>query len=196
MLNWTELNNKLKSAIWKLITYTTIAPFCFSFGKNSNIVKPLIISGSKWIQIGNKCKINEQSFIIAREGKFGQPTLKIGDGVIFGHYNHIIATNSVVIGDNVLTADKVLIADSYHGFEDVTLPIVNQPIKSNDITIIGKDSWIGENVSVISCKIGEHCVIGANSVVTSDIPDFSVAVGCPAKVIKRYNFQRKLWENI
>jgi len=60
--------------------------------------------------------------------------------------------------------------------------------------MIGEGSWIGTKVSIIgSVRIGKHCVIGANSVVTKDIPDFSVAVGAPAKVIKRYDFERKEW---
>jgi acetyltransferase-like isoleucine patch superfamily enzyme len=62
--------------------------------------------------------------------------------------------------------------------------------------VIGEGSWLGENVCVIGASIGKHCVIGANSVVTKDIPDYSVAVGIPAKVIKKYNFNKCEWEKI
>ena len=71
-------------------------------------------------------------------------------------------------------------------YEDIETPIIEQSIGSKGNVIIGEGSWLGNNVAVISCKIGKHCVIGANSVVTHDIPDYSVAVGCPARVIKRY----------
>ncbi len=62
---------------------------------------------------------------------------------------------------------------------------------------IGDRSWLGQNVCVLpGASIGEHCVIGANSVVTSPIPDFSVAVGAPARVIKRYNGKTGGWERV
>lgn len=60
---------------------------------------------------------------------------------------------------------------------------------------IGDGSWLGTHVVIAgNITIGKHCVIGANSVVTKDIPDYSVAVGIPAKVVKRYNFDTKCWE--
>ena len=67
---------------------------------------------------------------------------------------------------------------------------INTPIKEQDISIvspvvIGEGSWLGENVCVCGASIGKHCVIGANSVVTNDIPDYCVAVGAPARVIKK-----------
>ena len=62
---------------------------------------------------------------------------------------------------------------------------------------IGDDSWIGINSVIVgNVRIGKHCVIGANSVVNKNIPDYSIAVGSPAKVIKRYNFEKKEWEHI
>ena len=61
---------------------------------------------------------------------------------------------------------------------------------------IGEDSWIGENVCICGASIGKHCVIGANSVVTKDIPDYCVAAGIPAKVIKKYNFEKNSWDRI
>lgn len=59
---------------------------------------------------------------------------------------------------------------------------------------IGEGTWLGENVCVIGAKIGKHCVIGANSVVTKDIPDYSIAVGAPARIIKQYNFKENVWK--
>ena len=59
--------------------------------------------------------------------------------------------------------------------------------------VIGRDSWRGENVCVLGAKIGRHCVIGANSVVTKDIPDYCIAVGIPARIIKRYCFDSQTW---
>lgn len=59
---------------------------------------------------------------------------------------------------------------------------------------VGDDTWIGTNVVIAgNIHVGKHCVIGANSVVTKDIPDYSVAAGIPAKVIKRYDFDKGEW---
>ena len=93
-------------------------------------------------------------------------------------------------------ADKVFISDASHVFKNVSLPIFSQGMEMVNPVYIGDESWIGENVCIIGAKIGKHCVIGANSVVLHDIPDYSVAVGSPAKVIKKYDFETKEWISI
>ena len=98
-----------------------------------------------------------------------------------------------MIEESVLTADRVYISDNIHGYEDVSIPIKNQPIVQKGTVTIGSGSWIGENVSILGASIGKHCVIGANSVVTRNIPDYSVAIGSPARVIKRYDMDNNNW---
>ena len=122
------------------------------------------------------------------------PELKIGNNCSIGHYNEIFAVSSIVIEDSVLTADRVYITDNLHGYEDVVTPIKRQPIKVITKEVrIGEGSWIGVNACILGASIGKHCVIGSNAVVTEDIPDYCVAVGMPAKIIKRYDFQQKEW---
>lgn len=166
-----------------------------SFGWTSIIENPLRINGSHNISIGNHVSVHYKTWLAATdaacEGSFGQ--LIIEDGCTIGAFNHIYATQSIIIRKNVLTADKVYIADNAHDFRDVTVPIMNQPILQKKGVEIGEGSWLGENVCVIGSKIGKHSVIGANSVVTHDIPDYSVAVGAPARVIKRYDFTYNKW---
>ena len=112
---------------------------------------------------------------------------------MYADYNHIIATRKILIGKSVLTANHVYITDNLHGYKDVTVPIICQPITQLNDVIIGDGSWIGENVCIIGASIGKHCVIGANAVVTKDIPDYCVAVGVPAKVIKLFDFNTNTW---
>lgn len=123
-------------------------------------------------------------------------TLEIKDGTVIGNYNHIYATSNIIIEEKVLTADKVYISDCSHRYENPMIPIIDQGVKQLPDIIIGKGSWIGENVCIIGASIGRNCVIGANSVVTHNIPDYSIAVGIPAKVVKRYNFETNKWERI
>ena len=165
------------------------------FGEHSYVKNPLHIIGEKNIRIGYNVHINERCWLAALPLTGEQSAeLNISDGVVIGDYNHIIATRSIVIEKKVLTANHVYISDNLHGYEDINTPIVEQPIKQLNNVVIGEGSWIGENVCIIGASIGKNCVIGANAVVTKDIPDYCVAVGVPAKVIKRYNLEKKEWE--
>jgi acetyltransferase-like isoleucine patch superfamily enzyme len=121
--------------------------------------------------------------------------LSIGKGSIIGHFNHIFATSEIEIGMNVLTADKVFITDNQHQFDNIHIPIHTQGVKQLSKVKIGDGSWIGENVCIIGASVGKNSVIGANSVVTKDIPDYCVAVGAPAKVIKKFDFKSNKWES-
>ena len=167
-----------------------------SFGSHSFYDSPLRIDGAKNIFIGRKVCIQYKTWLGSTTICETPSRLVIEDGCTIGHFNHIYSTGSVVIHRNVLTADKVYISDNIHGYEDPSIPIKHQPIIQKKQVEIGEGSWLGENVCVIGASIGTHCIIGANSVVTHDIPDYSVAVGTPAKVIKQYNFETNHWEKI
>lgn len=162
-------------------------------GKHSCIVKPLQVDGMDNIFIGDNVKIDEGGWLAALPLTGDSVQLVFKDGATIGHFNHIFATQSIVIEQDVLTADKVYISDNMHNYGDVYLPIKKQPIKQCRPVVIGEGSWIGENVCIIGATVGKHCVIGANSVVTHDIPDYSVAVGAPARVIKQYDLIKNEW---
>jgi acetyltransferase-like isoleucine patch superfamily enzyme len=165
-----------------------------NFGKGSTVLFPLNVGGIKNISIGDNVSVAYKTWLAAIPHKGSEKCeLIIGDGTCIGNFNHIYATKSIVIGKNVLTADKVYISDNLHSYDDVSLPIMSQPIKQIGTVIIGDGTWLGENVCVIGAKIGKNCVIGANSVVTKDIPDYCVAVGTPAKIIKKYCFNSQKW---
>ena len=145
------------------------------------------------MEIGDYVSIHNKAWLVALEGNT-IPRLIIEDYTEIGHFSVIASMRYVHIGKRVLMADKVYISDNIHGYEDITTAIMAQPVVFKGNVYIGDDSWIGQNVCIIGAKIGKHCVIGANSVVTNDIPDFSVAVGSPARVIKRYNFKTNAWQ--
>ena len=163
------------------------------YGKNTFIISPLKIDGADNIYIGDNVMVEYKSWLAAVPLCGGEAKLEIGEGSSIGHFNHIYATESITIERNVLTADKVYISDNIHSYEDVNLPVIQQPIKQCKPVVIGEGSWLGENVCILGASVGKHCVIGANAVVTNDIPDYSVAVGVPARVVKRYNFELREW---
>lgn len=165
-----------------------------NYGKRSYILAPLKIHCPENISIGNNVRIGNHSWIAAVPLTSDKKCeLVFHDGATIGDFNHIYATGSVVFEKDALTANFVYISDNLHCFEDIEAPIINQPIKQLRHVTIGEGCWIGEHVSIIGSSIGKHSVIGANSVVTHDIPDFCVAVGNPAKVIKKYDFNLKQW---
>lgn len=165
-----------------------------SIGNRSFIKNPLKLVNPQGISLGRKTVVHDHAWIIC--GKKSKGSLVIGDGTIIGHFAHLVAMNSVCIGDNVLFADRVFISDCTHNYSDASIPIINQEVKVIKPIRIGEDSWIGENVCVCGANVGKHCVIGANSVVTKDIPDYCVAVGSPAKVVKKYDFESNEWKRV
>lgn len=126
--------------------------------------------------------------------------MQFGDDVQINDLVHIAAIDSIIIGDNVLIASHVFLTDHNHGSYGVngvhTAPII--PPVERELSYapvqIGSNVWIGEFVSVLpGVTIGEGAVIGTMSVVNRDIPAYSIAVGSPARVIKRYDFDKKEW---
>jgi acetyltransferase-like isoleucine patch superfamily enzyme len=186
---YSKLNRYIKRNVFRLIFSHTFK----SFGKKASIIDPDIIEGEQYITIGDYASINSKAWLLALKQNDLEPQLLIEEGVTIGRFSHIVAIQSVVIQKNVLIADKVYISDNLHAYQNINQPIINQPILFKNSVEIGENSWIGENVSIIGAKIGKHCIIGANSVVSKDIPDYCVAVGIPAKIIKRYDFQTNTW---
>ena len=123
----------------------------------------------------------------------------VGD-IIIGHHTGIGLSNimigPVTLGNYVTMAQHVVLSGLNHGFEDVTISTRLQKVITNQITVCD-DVCIGANALITAgVTIGKHSVIGAGSVVTKDIPEYCVAVGNPAKVIKKYNFETATWERV
>lgn len=118
----------------------------------------------------------------------------IGNQTIVGLSNVIIGP--VTIGNEVMLAQNIVVSALNHGYEDPDVSPRRQKETCKQI-VICDDVWIGSN-SVITAGVtlGKHCIIGAGSVVTKDVPEFSVAVGNPAKVIKQYNRKTGIWERV
>ena len=113
--------------------------------------------------------------------------VSIGDRCLIGRGSGIVGHFAIDIGDDVWTGHHVYITDQNHGYEDIHRPISAQTQPERAVRI-GDGSLLGFGTVVLpGVTIGRHVVIGANSVVTSDIPDFSVAVGAPARVIRRFD---------
>lgn len=164
-------------------------------GKKSCIFNPMQIDYPKGICIGNRVFIAHYAWLMGSEFQ-DERGLVIGDGTTIGHFVHIIANKEVIIENDVLIADKVFISDCSHIYRNSLIPIQKQGISFLQSVHIGEGSWLGENVCICGANIGKHCVIGANSVVINDIPDYCVAAGSPAKVIKKYDKNIREWISV
>ncbi len=191
-----ELIQLIKQKIQKAFFLIFYKSSFNKFGKNSTICYPFRINGAKFISISNKVHVNEGSWILALKINGQNPIINIGEGSYIGRFTHIVGVSNVEICANVLISDKVYISDNSHAYSDISIPIKEQVILAKAPVIIGENTWLGENVCVIGASVGKHCVVGANSVVLSDIPDYSIAVGSPAKVIKRFNHVTSSWEKV
>jgi len=187
----------LDTFYWKLKSQFLYRRFFGSLGKGSCVLQPMRLRNVQNIFLGSNVLINRLSFLLTLQLPGNSPPrLTIGDGTVVGHFSHITCVGEVTIGNKVLTADKVHISDNTHCYENPSLAILDQPVISRGHVIIGDGTWIGENVSILSCRIGRNCVIGSNSVVVSDVPDYSIAAGVPARVIRRLNFRSGKWDKI
>ncbi|HWF19902.1 MAG TPA: acyltransferase [Verrucomicrobiae bacterium] len=147
--------------------------------------KKVIVARDCWIQtIGKSAEDFEVKLIIGAQTGIGMGA-------------SISAARMVTIGQNVLLARNVYISDHAHAYENIRVPIMKQGITEPKPVRIGDYTWLGQNVVVLpGVSIGQHCVIGANSVVNKSIPDFCVAAGAPARVIKRHNPETGTWESV
>jgi acetyltransferase-like isoleucine patch superfamily enzyme len=154
----------------------------FKCGKNVTIAKNVDIRLRKSCEltIGDFSYIGEGSLLDCEKGG----KIEIGRNTLLFKHVFVVARDSIKIGDNCLIAEFSSIRDSDHSFVNITIPIYQQGFNSARI-FISEDVWIGKGAAVLKgVKIGEHTIIGANSVVTKDIPSMSIAVGVPAKVTK------------
>ena len=160
-----------------------------SFGDRSVICfPPTSIMNERYIRIGSGTMIGPlvtlSAGMVPGQRSVTDPVVSIGDRCLIGRGSGIVGHLRIEIGDDVWTGHNVYITDQNHGYEDPTLPIARQIMPERPV-FIGRGSWLGFGAVVLpGAVIGEHVVIGANSVVTGDIPSYTVAAGVPARVIK------------
>jgi lipopolysaccharide O-acetyltransferase len=173
------------------------------FRKARIIRRPVYIRGKRWIKVGRGFTTGRALRLEAFPADAcDRIRIEIGDHVQLNDYVHITAVDYVHIGNHVLIASKVFISDHNHGKysgEGQDSPLISPEARAlcSSPVVIEDNVWIGEFVSILpGVRIGEGSIIGTMSVVTRDVPPFSMAVGSPAKVIKQFNFASNCWERL
>jgi len=185
------LKDKLISVLW----YNR---FFYRIGSHSTISSPLFTHQPEFISLGERVSIGPycrmEAHPDAEQAKLLAPILKIGSRVRIEHGVNISSAIDLEIQDDVLIAGGCYISDNNHSIDPEGPRYLEQPL-TREKTTIGRGAWLGQNVCVLAgATIGEKSVIGAGSIVRGNIPPYSIAVGSPARVIKRYSFETKQWE--
>lgn len=180
----------LKTAIYYRYIFAEI-------GKKSLIYKPLLLSGTQFVHIGEGTLIRPGARIeaILLDPK-RPPRIDIGSNVNIEQNVHLICSSKLVIGDDVSIAPNCGILDTSHPVSDATDSGKIGGRLNHDPTPVevGSNTLIGMGVVILpGVRIGSRCVIGANSTVTHDIPAYSIAVGSPAEVVRQYDFETQEW---
>ncbi|WP_089889586.1 LbetaH domain-containing protein [Chitinophaga arvensicola] len=165
---------------------------------------PFEIRNKRYIKIGKGLTTGRYCRLEAHPLSASQSAcITIGDNVQINDAVHIVGSVGVTIGNNVLLASKIFISDLNHGnysgagIHDSPESIPKDRPLGHKPVVIEDNVWIGEFVSVLpGVTIGKGAIIGTMSVVTKDIPAYTIAVGSPAKVIKKFNFESQQWQKI
>ena len=189
LVHWSILiPNQTRPRLW---IKWFVNPFYHKKGKGACIRRRTRMDIVPWnkFELGNQSTIEDFSAI-----NNGVGAVIIGDRTKIGFSNTIIGP--VSIGNDIRLAQNITLSGLNHNYQDTKTPIHKQGVTTSPI-IVEDETWIGANVVVVAgVTIGKHSIVAAGSIVTKDIPPYSVAVGNPAKVIKQYNFETKTWEKI
>lgn len=150
------------------------------------------------ISLGNSSSLREYAWLnIADDDPTGEPLIVLDENCHIGFASIVSAKNGVHLERDVLVGQHVIIVDHNHGYEDILVPVLKQGITEGGTIRIGQGSWIGHGAAIICPRgeltIGRNCVIAVNSVVTRSIPDYSLVVGMPARVIRQYDPESGAW---
>lgn len=193
----------LRLKIWSKLNSIFKYKF-YSIGNGVDIDHRSTIDGSRYISIGNHVWIQRGVWLtvplIDILSIKKRPYLIVEDKVRIGPNCTIAAANKITIGEGVLFGPNVSVFDHCHRYSKIDRPISVQGIQDEGEIIFEPNSWVGINSVIYSASkkitIGRNSVIAANSVVRDNVEPFTVVSGNPAKIIKRFNSQSQLWENI
>ncbi len=180
----------------RFLRYMRYKPRFMSYHINDIIRRPVISITPRYISLGRHVRIGPYARIqgIGRyNDRTFSPSIVLHDHVSIEQNVHITCANRIEIGAHTAIAAHVSITDILHPYDDISIPIELQDIRVKEVTI-GRDCKIYNGAVILpGVHVGDHCVIGANSVVNTDIPDFCVAAGAPARIVRRYDAASGTW---
>jgi len=176
-IDWYQGARELRDRSFSRAVHASFA----SFGRGSVIELPVTVTGPRRIAVGRDVRIGRGSWLYTHDEL---ARLEIGDRTAISGFCVLSAARSVSVGEGVLFARNVYVADHHHGRRSPGTAIRDQPLEDIAPVSIGDGAWLGQNVVVLpGSQIGAGAVIGANAVVRGVIPSRTVAVGAPARIV-------------
>jgi len=163
-------------------------------GKRCYMGKPVCLDGTKGIYIGNRVRI----YPGCRMETHDEGTIEVHDDVAIGQNFHITSggKSRLVIGAHTTISGNVFVTNIDHEYQSIGVHIMQQPFSVKE-TYIGENCFIGYGAAIqAGTKLGKQCIVGTNSVVRGEFPDYSVIVGAPGRVVKKYNQESGVWERV
>jgi acetyltransferase-like isoleucine patch superfamily enzyme len=158
-----------------------------AFGAGSVLETPIRVSGEERISVGRDVFVGPGCWFQTLYEGGNDLALVIGDGVNIAGSCVISAVRDVRIGNKVLMARNVYISDHIHAYDDTQRAVLDQGVARVEPVTIGDGAWLGQNVVVCpGVTVGRGAVVGANAVVVEDVPDYCLAVGAPARVVREF----------
>ena len=170
------------------------------FAINKSVIKNAnVVYNSKYIHCGKNVRIKRDARLECYNvfaGKEYFPKLIFGNGVIINQRFTVFVTDLLIIGENTIIANDVLITTENHGMNpEIDIPYHAQPLISKPV-LIGRNCWIGAKTTILpGAELGDNVIVGCNSVVTKKFPSNVIIAGCPAKILKTYDFDKHTWIN-
>ncbi|MEH7437937.1 acyltransferase [Neobacillus drentensis] len=183
---------RIKKLLWGLRSLIYKLTFK-KFGNWSYIGTPIVLDGVRNVEIGNRVRIQPGLRLetIGNEG-----SIIIEENTSIGQNFHITSKGKLTIGKNTTILGNVFITNIDHDYQEIDKHILEQKYIVND-TVIGENCFIGYGAAIqAGTKLGKQCIVGTNSVVRGEFPDYSVIVGAPARIVKQYNHSTKVWERV
>jgi acetyltransferase-like isoleucine patch superfamily enzyme len=174
---------------WGIISLFYV-PFFQKYSFPSYIGVPIVTLGLKRVIIGKRVRILPG----VRIETHGIGNIVFEENISIGQNFHITSAGNLIVGRNTTISGNVFMTNIDHDYQDIGIHILEQKMTVKE-TKIGENCFIGFGVAIQAGTIlGKQCIVGASSVVRGHFPDYSVIVGIPAKVIKRYNIETKNWD--
>lgn len=168
-----------------------------TLGPSAYVHPSVQMLGKACVRLGANSVLSQDCWLNVNHRRSGEPAIDIGNHCFIGRRNFFSSGRRIVLGHYVLTANDCHFLGSSHVVDDPFIPCLSTGTTDSDVISVGDNTFIGAGARILGhVSIGHGCVIGANALVTRDVPPFSQVAGFPATVRRRFSLPRQAWVDI